>query len=238
MAARLCVLVREGDSSRVLENRRMPANQPLLLGREGDVGVGVDPVDRAISRHAAKVTRTDSGWQVTVLNRHGVIVAPWAQPPGLVRGTFTQAWPRLALRVLGDAAVEHWVVLDDPTMAVPEYEHPPSEDTLPIRRDRAAYALTDAQLEAVRTVFADLLAWPPRRFTSAIPLKSAARQLGISIEAVQRRLEEARRKAVAAGHNRRCLLTDPEYVYVLVRAGSIVPRIDDLDPLLRDCQFI
>ncbi|MFR9802577.1 hypothetical protein ACL02T_09780 [Pseudonocardia sp. RS010] len=46
---------------------------------------------------------------------------------------------------------------------------------------------------------------------------------------MQERLKKVREKAIQLGLHRACGLTDPEYVYVLVRAGFLAPprtRID------------
>ena len=94
--------------------------------------------------------------------------------------------------------------------------------------------LTVAQEQAVRSLFRPLLAWPPRLGSAPLQIKQVARELGASKESIQRRLEEVRKKAVAVGLSRLGTLTDPEYLYVLVRAGLMSPRQEDLHPLLQD----
>jgi hypothetical protein len=87
--------------------------------------------------------------------------------------------------------------------------------------------LTVAQEMAVRTLFAELLAWPPLVPATPLQLKQVASRLGARPESIQRRLEEVRRKALGLGLARTGLLTDPEYLYVLVRAGYLAPPPED-----------
>jgi predicted DNA-binding protein (UPF0251 family) len=143
----------------------------------------------------------------------------------------TLAWPRIAFNVRGKLRARHWVLFDSPGLGFPdERPRPPSQVTVSV--DPPA-PLTTAEQEAMRILFGDLLAWPPR--IPAVPrqLKQVGHRLGISPEGVARRLERARGKAMALGLGRAVPVTDPEYLYVLVRAGYLPPIDEDLDPVLR-----
>lgn len=232
MTARVRVLVGTvtGDLT-LLDDRPLAAGMPVLFGREGDIGVGVSPVDPKVSRQAIRVTRTGPGWQVAVNNRNGVIVHPWGQAAGRAQPESLLPWPRVALRVVGRPDLRHWVLLEDAALAEPPARVAPGTDlTESAGRPRP---LTAAQEHTVRTLFAELLAWPPVIPATPRQLKQVASRLGATKESIQRRLEEVRKKAVAVGLARNALLTDPEYLYVLVRAGYLTPREEDLHPLLR-----
>jgi hypothetical protein len=143
----------------------------------------------------------------------------------------TQAWPRVGLRVLGRSDLQHWVLLDDPTLAVTRpAPRPGTELTESADQPRP---LTFPQEQAIRLLFGELLAWPPIVPATPLQIKQVARQLGGSKESIQRRLEEVRKKATLVGLARQGMLTDPEYLYVLVRAGYLQPSDDDLDDVLR-----
>lgn len=232
MAPRVRVLVRSLDGSlTVTEDREVTPLVAVLLGREGDIAVGVDPVDTKVSRHAARLTRAQFGWAVSVTNRNGIIVHPWGQAAGPAEPECLLPWPRVALRVVGRPDLQHWVLLDDKSLAPARPPRPPgSQLTEGGARPRP---LTAPQEEAVRTLFAPLLAWPPTVPASPLQLKQVARELGTTKESIQRRLEEVRKKAIAVGLSHVGVLTDPEYLYVLVRAGFLEPREEDLHPLLR-----
>jgi hypothetical protein len=72
-------------------------------------------------------------------------------------------------------------------------------------------------------VFAELLAWPPRQGAEPLLLKQAASRIGISVSGVQDRLKAARARALRLGLHREVALTDPSYLYVLVRGGYLDP---------------
>jgi hypothetical protein len=231
MTARIRVLCRDQNGTLTLSaDQPLEPDQPMVLGREGDIGVGISPVDPKVSRQAVHITRTDAGWRVVVTNRNGVIVHPWAQPPGMAEPESVFSWPRLALRVVGRPQLQHWVLLDDPALQprrpVPL---PGTELTESVEQPRP---LTVPQELAVRALFAELLAWPPLVPATPRQIKQVASRLGVRTESIQRRLEEVRKKAGMVGLSRTSLLTDPEYLYVLVRAGYLAPDEDDLHPLL------
>lgn len=231
VSARIHVLCRRGDGEATRHGSRdLAVGEAVLIGREGDLGVGVDPVDVKVSRHAVRVERDAEGWRLTVFNRNGVVRQPWGQQSVLAERDSAIAWPRVALRVLGSSELQHWVLLDDPSLrirpAVPEATTHLTETADPPR------PLTVPQEEAVRTLFRELLAWPPSLSARPLQLKQVATRLGVGAEAIQRRLEEVRKKAVALGLSRATPLTDPEYLYVLVGAGYLQPADRDLHPLL------
>jgi hypothetical protein len=231
MTARIRVLCRDHDGTLMLSaDQALDLDQPALLGREGDLGVGTSPVDPTVSRQAVQVTRTGSGWRVVVTNRNGVIVHPWGQAPGMAETESMYFWPRLALRVIGRPHLQHWILLDDPTLQprrpVPL---PGTELTETVDQPRP---LTVPQELAVRALFAELLAWPPLVPATPRQIKQVASRLGVRTESIQRRLEEVRKKAGMLGLSRNSLLTDPEYLYVLVRAGYLAPGDDELHSIL------
>ncbi len=231
MTARIRVLCRHQDGTLTLHvDRSLAPDTPALIGREGDIGVGVSPVDPKVSRHALQVARTPYGWQVTTTNRNGVIVQPWGQPPGMAVPNTALAWPRLALRVVGSPDRQHWVLLDDAALRLRRPD--PLPGTNMTETADQPRPLTAAQDLAVRTLFAELLAWPPLIPATPLQLKQVATRLGVRSETVQRRLEEVRKKASAVGLARSGQLTDPEYLYILVRAGYVQPSDEDLHPLL------
>jgi hypothetical protein len=232
MTARIRAVCRQSDGRLVLHaDRFLHLDTPMLVGREGDIGVGVSPVDAKVSRHALRVVRTAHGWQVTVTNRNGVIAQPWGQPPGIAEPDTLLAWPRVALRVIGSPEYQHWVLLDDPALAL-RRPSPPRGTHLTETADQPR-PLTVSQELAMRALFAELLAWPPVIPATPRQIKQVAARLGVRTESIQRRLEEVRKKARAVGHARVGLLTDPEYLYVLIRAGYVQPADEDLHPLLR-----
>lgn len=232
MAPRVRVLVRAPDGSlKLTADHQLTPNVTVVLGREGDIGVGVDPIDTKVSRQALRVTRAHHGWVVSSTNHNGVIVHPWGQAAGLAEPECLLPWPRVALRVIGRADLQHWALLDDPTLVVSRPA--PVDGTQLTESTGRPRPLTPPQEYAVRTLFGPLLAWPPTISAVPLQLKQVARELGVTKESIQRRLEEVRKKAVGVGLSRMNVLTDPEYLYVLVRAGFLTPREDDLHPLLR-----
>jgi hypothetical protein len=225
---RIHALVVKADGTRLLlESRTVTPSLPVIIGREGDVGVGIDPLDPKVSRHALTVTATGDGWHIRVTNRNEADLQLWGQPSLPSRPVETVSWPRVALRVKGDRALCHLVLLDDSALSIAgRPSSQPSQLTETVDRPPP---LTVAQQEAVRVLFGDLLAWPPRNSAKPLQLKQVANKLKIGEEAVRRRLEGARRKAVSLGLSRMVPLTDPEYLYVLVRAGYLQPSYDDLE---------
>ena len=211
---------------------KLRPKETVTVGREGNLVVGVNPMDKRVSRHAATITAADRGWCILPTNRNGVTLYPWAQPSYPVSSVDTIVWPRIGVRIMGDPGLEHWVLLEDDeayTKGAPRHTTGLTEMAQPIR------PLTPAQKEAVRDVFHDVLAWPPRPAESRIlNLKQVAPLLERTPSAVRQRLIEVRKRAEELGLARQVVeLTDPEYIYALVKAGLIEPAPDDLRRPLR-----
>jgi len=206
--------------------------QTVTVGREGDLVVGINPIDKRVSRHAATITAVERGWSILPTNRNGVTLYPWAQPSYTVSTLETIVWPRVGVRIMGDGGLEHWVLLEDDeayTKGAARHTTGLTEIAQPIR------PLTQAQKEAVRDVFFDLLAWPPRPAESRVlALKQVAPLLERSPSAVRQRLLDVRKRAEELGLARKVVdLTDPEYIYAVVKAGLIEPTQADLRRPLR-----
>ncbi|GAA3247140.1 hypothetical protein ACFO1B_50870 [Dactylosporangium siamense] len=210
---------------------RQGMRRPVLQGREIHIGrscevtIATDPLDGKISRIAATVTPSADGWRIEPRNRNGVVLHLWAQPPRVIARTETVLWPRVALFVKGSAAHEHWVLLDDTeayTALGPHTTGVTATTELPA-------PLTPSQQEAVHAVFHEVLAWPPIHNARPDTVDAAARRLGRSRTAVNQRLDQVRKRAAGLGLRREPALTDPEYIYVLARAGYILPGAADLD---------
>jgi predicted DNA-binding protein (UPF0251 family) len=205
--------------------------RPVVIGREGELAVGIDPFDPKVSRNAVTVTSVREGWRLEVGNYNGVDLQLWGQPALPYRPVEPLSWPRIAVCVKGDRLFRHLVLLDDPARAI-SVERPRHVDQL-TESLTPPPPLTMPQQEALRLLYAELLAWPPPKQAVPLRINQVAHRLRISSEAVRRRLEEARQKAIALGLNRAVPLTDPEYLYVLVRAGYLPPSHEDLDRVLR-----
>jgi len=200
----------------------------LLVGREGDLPLGVEVYDRGVSRTAAVVTTAPFGWQVEILNGNGAVLHPWGQAPALAGRHNALTWPRIGIRLLsgadpGDAdTVQHWLLLESDSINVTNagasLTGRPSTSTF---RRHPPRPLSPGQLEALQVVFADQLRWPPAQPAEPLLLRSAARRLGISESGVQERLAKALDRALRLGLPRAVGLTDPQYLYVLVRAGYV-----------------
>lgn len=226
MTARRVVVVEETSGGlRATTGRLLEPGQRVAAGREADLGVGGDPEDRRVSRIAVEVTSPPDGWTVAPANRNGIVVHPWALPAWRARPGEVLADARVALRVLGAADARHWVLLEDDTRLEPALPGAGAA-SLWTEVDTPARALTPPQTEVLAVLFADLLAWPPVVGGEPRQLKQVARTVGVSLSGVQARLTEVRAKAARLGLAREVPLTDPEYVYVLVRAGYLSPARD------------
>ncbi|MDG6108599.1 hypothetical protein Daura_14475 [Dactylosporangium aurantiacum] len=203
--------------------RPLLAGQELHIGRSCEVTIANDPIDDKVSRTAAIVVPNPEGWRIEPRNRNGVVLHQWAQPPRPITRTETVLWPRVGLFVKGAAEYEHWILLDDTeayTALGPHTTGVTATTELP-------EPLTPEQLEAVYAVFHEILAWPPVRDARPDTVDTAARRIGRSRTALNQRLDQARRRATGLGLRREPARTDPEYVYVLARAGFI--RLDAAD---------
>jgi hypothetical protein len=215
--------------------REMAPDVPVVIGREGDLALGIAPFDPKVSRRALTVTSLGTAWRIEVGNHNGAELRPWGQPAVNCRATETLSWPRVTVRIIGDRSLRHVVLLEHPALVITaERPRVPGQVTESVA---APPALTQPQREALRLLFGPLLTWPQP--DNAVPLRlgQVARRLGITTEAVRRRLEEARHKANVLGLSRQVPLTDPEYLHVLVRAGLLPPADEDIVPELRRERF-
>lgn len=210
---------------------RVPLGQSLLVGREGDLPLGVEVRDPGVSRRAVEITATSAGWDVTVSNSNGAVLHAWGQAPLQITGRQQLVWPRVALRILnGDRSATgpdsrlHWILFEaDQIPVTPDGAHVTANTTSRTFTPKPPPPLTPEQLSALEVVFAEHLQWPPPVLAKAAKLSTAARRLGISESGVQERLSKARAKAVALGLHHAGGLVDPEYLYALVRAGFVAP---------------
>lgn len=225
MGAQRWVLAYEGDAGglRVTGGVPLPAGRRLEVGREGELALGVSVPSTRISRRALAVTAGDHGWRLEVGNRGGAVIHPWGQAPVLPGVENTVNWPLVAVRMLPDTGgTQHWVLIEADDLTVTRAGAiPPQPLTTHTDRAERPGDLPSGELEAVRTVFAAQLSWPPRHPAEALLLKQAATQLGISISGVQERLKSAQNRAARLGLQRGVGLTDPAYLHVLVGAGYL-----------------
>lgn len=209
---------------------RLSVGRTLLVGREGDLPLGVDVPDRGISRVAVEVTATEHGWDVDVRNSNGAVLHAWGQAPLLISGRHRLTWPRLAIRVLNGekfntiGSAHHWLLLEADMMAVtPAGPRTTRDTTSRTTNPDPPLPLSERQRQALRIVFEEILQWPPRLPAGPLLLSTAARRLGISESGVQERLGHARDRALRLGLHSKVGVTDPEYLYVLVQAGYLAP---------------
>jgi len=191
----------------------------LVIGREGDVALGVVPPDFGVSRRALTVSITAKGWALEPTNSNGIVLQPWGQAQSWldIGRPLEISWPWVGLRVIGSRPeVQHWVLLEAGTGSTrgPETSSTQTESPDP-------KPLTEAQSAAVAAVFGQHLAWPPVAGAMPQTLDAAARRLGVSTAAVYQRLEAARARAYLLGSHPQSSVTEPDYVYVLVRNGFI-----------------
>jgi hypothetical protein len=223
------ILIHEGtpESCRVTAARTIKIGDTIDIGREGELPIGVTVPSGAISRLAVTVTATPRGWNVVAANRNGLLIHPWGQAPLRAESHNTLNWPLVGLRTLPDtASSQHWVLMEaddlpvDPTGAIAErgvirtdLVDPPAD-------------LTPAEREALTIVFEQQLRWPPVHPAQPLLLKQAGVRLGITISGLHDRLKAARARALRLGHTPLAGLTDPGYLYALVRAGYLAPPND------------
>jgi len=218
----------------------VPLGRKVLVGREGDLPLGVQVPDPGVSRRAVEVTAVAEGWRIDIQNTNRAVLHAWGQAPILVTGEHLVTWPRAGLQVLsGDRpgtpnARVHWLLLEADSISVTP-AGPRAGQASPSRTfsPEPPPPLTDEQEAAVRAVFAARLAWPPRLNAEPATLASVARLLKISDSAVQERLKKVQAKAVQLGLPRAGGLTDPDYVYTLVRDGYLAPPREHLPRTLQ-----
>jgi len=203
----------------------LEVGQTLEIGREGELPLGVEPSNTAISRSALTVTVNQHGWDIAVSNRNGAVLHPWGQSPELASPHNVVNWPLVAVRMLPDSASQHWALLQaDDLPITPAGAVAPRSHTQTDHVERPGQ-LPPGEREALQTVFEPQLSWPPVHPAEPRLLKQAASKLGISISGVQDRLKSAHARALRLGQNRNVALTDPSYLYVLVRAGYLSPPV-------------
>ncbi|ADP83928.1 hypothetical protein [Pseudofrankia inefficax] len=210
---------------------RIDIGGTLDIGREGMLALGVEVWSEGISRKAVVVTATESGWEVSVPNRHGAVLHPWGQAPRKMSATEHISWPRAAIRVLNAEPVDkpggthHWVLLEADRLPITKAGPSPARNTTTITfTPPPPTPLTEKQDAALRHVFAELLAWPPRLPAKPRTLEATGRHLGgVTEEAIRERLRPVRDRALRLGLADRVGLTDPQYLYWLVENGFVTP---------------
>jgi hypothetical protein len=214
----------------------LPSGSSMVVGREGDLQLGSDPLDTRVSRRALIIDAADTEWNLRVLNTNGAVIHPWGlraypvspapQQAGYVE---TLRWPKVGVRILGGSDLIHWVLLQSTDSAMQIHGLPaapePSEPPDPGAGTEVAPApkgLSPKQLEALRTVFEPQLAWPPS-LQPPRQLKQAATRMNIGYTAVQGHLDAARQRALALGLPESVSALQPECLYTLVAAGLVRP---------------
>jgi hypothetical protein len=204
----------------------------IAAGREADLPVGIDPDDVGVSRLALSITAHETGWELRVTNRNGAVLHRWGQAPTMLdlERPVHLRWPRAGIRLLGkNPDVEHWVLLeaDEYMLAMPGGVS--GEASPGTHISTAPRPLTDAQRDALTTVFAQHLEWPPITHPMAMARETAGRRLGISYAGIVDRLHGAQRKAHQLGSNQQFGLMEPDYLYVLVARGYLTPPVTHVE---------
>ncbi|MDT7561787.1 MAG: hypothetical protein QOG76_411 [Pseudonocardiales bacterium] len=223
------VMTYEGapGACRVTGARTLEVGQTLEIGREGELALGVSVPSGAVSRNAVAITVNQHGWEVTIGNRNGAVLHPWGQAPELAAPRGTVNWPLVAVRMLPDSAVsQHWVLIEADDLPVTPAGAVAAATLTQTDRVEPPGRLPPAERQALLTVFGAQLSWPPAHPAEPLLLKQAASREGISISGMQDRLKSALARAMRLGQSRVVPLTDPSYLYVLVRAGYLDPPSD------------
>ena len=156
------ITARESLGDRPPSTSTIPVSldQPVSVGRAGQVSLGVGVPDSGISRIVATVTATPEGWTIHDTSRNGIIIRPWRLATLRATAANRLRGPLIGLRVLGaqpDAL--HWLLL--------ECSHYPIDGAGSTRSATTTVQpdpprpLTAAEQEALGTVFESTLAWPP-----------------------------------------------------------------------------
>jgi len=225
------VAIREFDVARrrqvSLSAISIPRGQACIVGKEADLAIGVEPPDPGVSRRALAIAASADGWRLTIHNRNGAVVHLWGQAPSWADpgSELVLSWPRIGVRVIGsDRTIEHWVLFESDRYVIAG-SVPASRPPGPTRQPPIPRTLTATQAAAVRTVFREFLAWPPISGPLPMPLAAAGNRLGVSATAVSERLVRVQERAHALGLHHQTGVSDPSYVYLLVRHGYIDPPI-------------
>jgi hypothetical protein len=172
------------------------------------------------------VNPSASGWSLTVSNTHGAVLHRWGQAPVWIEknASVQEYWPRIGVRVIGsDRSLEHWVLLECDQYSLPvvqpvqKLRHPLGATDL----GSLPKPLTEGQLAAVHALFREYLTWPPRSSPTPAPVSSVAHRLGVSATAISERLTKVQERAYALGMHKLTGVSDPDYVYLLIRHGYI-----------------
>jgi predicted DNA-binding protein (UPF0251 family) len=208
----------------------------MVVGREGDLQLGVDPLDTRVSRRALAIEAAGTEWNLRVLNTNGAVIHPWglrAYPvsPSPEQADYAETlhWPRIGVRILGGTDLIHWVLLQstDPAVQIRSLSAAAGPGKVAASGTGTEVApapkeLSPKQLEALRTVFEPQLAWPPS-LQPPRQLKQAATRMNIGYTAVQSHLDAARQRALATGLPESVSALQPECLYTLVAAGLVRP---------------
>ena len=221
--------VRTGSWRPPLSVMTVRLGDSVMIGREGDLPIAIDPIDAGVSRRALTVTVDPAHWQIAVTNTNHAWIHPWGQRPIWVEANTTtrRKWPRIGVLLIGNREdLHHWVLLEsdtDPSEWRKRPIEPAAASVGPAGTQvkGPAGGLTRAQLEAVQMVFAKHLAWPPVIASEPMLLEAAARKLHIVPNAITDRLKQAQNRAYALGPHRQTGVMSPEFVYVLAGAGYL-----------------
>jgi hypothetical protein len=161
MHAENWILVRESapDRSQVPIGVRVGFGHTVIVGREGDLDLGIEFLDVGISRNAVAVSATQEGWRIEVPNRNGAVIHPWGLAAYRAQPVQRLRWPLVGVRVAGaEPSQQHWVLLESDAYAVGSDDT--ASGTMPAltRRGAPPPPLAPAELSALELVFADHLA--------------------------------------------------------------------------------
>ena len=138
----------------------------------------------------------------------------------------TQRWPRIGIRLIGsDRSIEHWVLLESREYPIPGYGGSQQQAAGPTRQPPVPRPLTKTQVEAVNAVFHQFLWWPPVSGPAPVPLAAAGARVRISATGVSERLLRVQDRAYALGLQRQTGVSDPSYLYLLVRHGYLTDPV-------------
>jgi hypothetical protein len=108
------------------------AGTSLVVGREGELKIGADPLDTRVSRRAVVIDVGDGEWKLRVLNTNGAVIHPWGLRAFPATAAPEQSghleslrWPRIGVRVLGGEDLIHWVLAAAP-IRTPAPTSPPA----------------------------------------------------------------------------------------------------------------
>lgn len=200
-----------------------PLGSTVSVGRQGDLSFQAEPVDEGVSRRALSITSAAHGWLLEFTNRNGTELRPWAQAaewPAYGEKRLVR-WPRVGVRILGfDTDREWWVLLeaDDLTSS---YKGEADERTVETKVETPPRALTIPQMAAVQAIFADHFAWPPCAQPQERSLEAAGARLSVGPSAIRERLVPVQDRARRLGFRSEVGITDPTYIFHLVRHGYI-----------------